>query len=64
VIEIVLTVCLLAAPDDCRREHVPFPGGIVMCAGRGGQEVAAEWIAAHPKYRLRRYRCGVAEQHT
>lgn len=57
MIELVLTVCLLAAPTECREERRPFEGGILFCA-MAGQAVGVEWIATHPKWTLARWRCG------
>lgn len=60
MIELTLTVCLLAAPSDCRQERVPFEGSIFVCALQG-QQAAQEWLASHPKWRLQRWRCGPPE---
>jgi hypothetical protein len=58
MIELVMTLCLLSSPIDCRKERVTFDGGLVAC-GVGGQVAAAEWLASHPKWRLVRWSCGV-----
>lgn len=60
MIDLVLTVCLLAAPADCREERMPFDGPIFACA-MAGQFTAAEWISRHPKWRIERWACGPRE---
>ena len=57
MIELVMTVCLLTAPTDCRKERIAAEGTMMQCM-MAGQIAAAEWIATHPKWRLKRWRCG------
>ena len=57
MIELVLTVCMLASPTDCRKERMPFDGGLMACAS-AGQIVAADWLKTHPKWALSRWSCG------
>lgn len=61
MIELVMTVCLMATPGDCRKERIAFEGSLLACA-TAGQLVAAEWIASHPKWRLARWTCGPVER--
>lgn len=59
MIEIVLSVCLLAEPNRCKQEHVtaisesltPFE-----CL-RFGQLETVKWAEAHPKWSVRRWSC-------
>ena len=62
---ISLLVCLGAAP--C--EHVfpasvytdtGLPMGFMECLGKGGQDVARQWLAEHPGYRLQSIKCSIA----
>lgn len=59
MIALTLIVCLHAAPSQCKPEPVSFDGSLMSCA-LFGQAVAAEWIAAHPKWRLAKFTCGIA----
>ena len=56
MIQLVLTVCLAAAPTTCKEERPFFEGSMLACATQG-QFVAARWIAEHPAYTLARWRC-------
>lgn len=61
MIELVMTVCLMASPTDCRKERMPFEGPMMACA-MAGQFAAADWLNAHPKWRLSRWQCGTASR--
>lgn len=59
--ELILSVCLIAAPATCREEAVnlgaeapPLPMNCMI----GAQPVIAEWSQSHPKWRVTRWRCG------
>lgn len=56
MIQLVLTVCLAAAPASCKEERPAFEGSLLDCTFQG-QIVAAQWLAAHPAYTLSRWRC-------
>ncbi len=56
MIQLVLTVCLAAAPTTCKEERPFFDGSLLACATQG-QLVAARWISEHPAYTLNRWRC-------
>ena len=58
VIALTLYVCLNSFPDNCRPQNVSFDGSLMTCSIYG-QAVAAEWIATHPKYRLKKFTCGL-----
>jgi hypothetical protein len=60
MLDLVLTICLFAAPMECRKERMPWEGPMVSCA-INGQFAASEWLNAHPKWRLARWRCRPAE---
>jgi hypothetical protein len=58
LIEIVLTVCALALPDQCEEQHIQFTANMslnqcVMMA----QPYIARWINEHPKWMAVRWRC-------
>ena len=57
--ELLLTVCLLAVPTDCRDEHIPSLEPLApMACLTGAQPMIAEWSASHPKWKITRWRCG------
>lgn len=58
MIELVMTVCLMSQPQDCRKERLPFEGSLMTCA-TAGQVAAADWISSHPKWHLSRWSCGM-----
>lgn len=58
--ELVLMVCLMNTPVDCRDEHLTLSVELMtpqQCM-LGAQPAMAEWSASHPKYRIERWRCG------
>ena len=60
--ELVLTICLLAAPSDCHDEHlsVSMEQTTPMQCMIGAQSVIAEWLASRPKWKVTKWRCGPA----
>ena len=58
MIDLVLTVCLLANPDKCRTEHVYFEsrGSLVQCMRLAPPEIA-KWSEEHPALKVVRWRC-------
>lgn len=60
--ELVLTVCLLAAPAVCFEERLPLMAEQVpplACILRSEDAVAA-WKRDHPKWTVNRWRCVAA----
>lgn len=57
MIDLVMTVCLLATPAACREERSEFDAVSLMSCMTQGQFYAARWIDEHPAYRLSRWRC-------
>lgn len=58
--ELVLMICLMTAPSDCRDEHLTLSMEAMtpqQCM-LGAQPAMAEWSAAHPKYSIVRWKCG------
>ena len=62
MIELVLLVCLLSDPTQCHQEKPAFeaPNESMHACLFQGQIVAAQWAAAHPKYVVRRWTCGLS----
>lgn len=60
MIELFLVVCLVSDPDRCSVERPAFqePFVNVMACSRNGMFRAAEWAEQHPKYTVRRWKCG------
>lgn len=57
---LVLTICLLAHPVDCRNERVATEARIALpmeCAA-----AMTEWATRHPAWRVVKWRCGVLER--
>ncbi len=57
MIELVLTVCLLASPDSCREERAESATPSLVSCMMQGQFYAVRWIEEHPAYRVSRWRC-------
>lgn len=56
---ILISICLLAAPTTCREERLDWSfeeASYTSCFIRS-QEALAEWQAAHPLWRVTRWRC-------
>ncbi|QQP90830.1 hypothetical protein JL101_020030 [Skermanella rosea] len=61
MIELVLLVCLASDPTKCHKEWPPFESSQMSmhaCMFEG-QRLAVQWAEAHPKYRVRKWSCGL-----
>jgi hypothetical protein len=64
MIEIVMSVCALISPFNCREHHMSFEGEQVSlqeCLLYGQFEMA-KWSNENPNWRIARWRCGIAGQ--
>ena len=62
---LALTVCLIGgAPTDCKAVHLTFMAYNVtpMQCMRMGQPEVAKWMAEHPKWQVRKWRCVSADR--
>lgn len=64
VIELVIVYCLSQDANTCVEKRVPMedfpsPAACVM----GAQQRAQEYLAAHPKYAMKSWRCEVDVPH-
>ncbi|MBX5452701.1 MAG: hypothetical protein K6U10_02055 [Acidobacteriia bacterium] len=58
MVQLVLVFCALAQPQLCREQRPVFdPPLTLMGCITGGQRSAAQWLAEHPNWELRRWRC-------
>ena len=56
---ILMSICLLASPGDCREERLSFSFedvSPITCVVRS-QEKIAEWQQSHPDWRIDRWKC-------
>jgi hypothetical protein len=56
---ILMSICLLSNPSDCREERLSFSfeeANAISCVVRS-QEKIAEWQQSHPDYRIDRWKC-------
>ena len=62
MVELFLTVCLLAKPVTCEHFAVPFlpPMSLLECIVRG-QVHAVAWERDHPEWRIEALTCGLPE---
>jgi hypothetical protein len=58
LVDLILTVCLLAEPTNCRTEHLYFEsrGSLVQCMFLAPGEIA-RWSERHPKLKVVRWKC-------
>jgi hypothetical protein len=64
MIELLATVCLIAAPSSCKDVSLTFAGDSLsphQCVMFGQAELA-KWNGAQPKYRVDKWRCRPAGQ--
>ena len=57
MITLILVVCLTAKPDICEEQRPPVEIVSQMSCLVQGQQIAAEWLEEHPKWRLLGWRC-------
>lgn len=56
---ILLTVCLMGAPDNCREERISWSMDTrdSMACLLHAQETIAQWQSAHLQWKVRNWRC-------
>jgi hypothetical protein len=59
LIEIILTVCAIAHPDNCEEKYLQFAfdGSPEQCM-MAAQPYIAQWIGQHPAWVTRKWSCG------
>lgn len=64
MIEIVVAVCLIDAPDQCKDVNLTYMAEAVtphQCFLYGQSEIA-KWAEGHPNYTIKKWSCGTARQ--
>lgn len=64
MIEIVVAVCLIDVPNQCKDVRFTFMAESVtphQCMQHGQTEIA-KWMESHPNWTVRKWRCGPAGQ--
>jgi hypothetical protein len=58
LIEIILTVCAIAHPDNCEEKYIQFAwdGSPAQCM-MAAQPYIAQWIGQHPTWMARKWSC-------
>lgn len=58
MVDLVLTVCLLVNPSDCRNEHLLFEsrGSLFQCMMLAPTTIA-RWSGDHPAVKIIRWKC-------
>ena len=58
MIELILTLCALSAPDQCQEQRLRFvsQGSLMQCMMQAPPYVAA-WSGEHPASRVTSWRC-------
>jgi hypothetical protein len=58
LIELVVTVCAVGLPNQCKDQHLPFSADMSLnqCV-MSAQPYIAQWINTHPKWVAVRWRC-------
>jgi hypothetical protein len=60
MIELVLAVCMISEPDQCKNVHLTFMAENMTpfhCMLYGQSEIA-KWSEAHPDWKIQRWSCG------
>lgn len=62
MVDLIVTLCLLAHPGSCRVRHMLFEssGSLAVCMWQA-QPYLARWIGEHPNLRIVSYRCAWPE---
>ena len=56
-IALVMTVCAVAASEDCRTEELQFQStSAIQCLAEAPAQIA-QWQHTHPKWRVTRWEC-------
>jgi hypothetical protein len=58
LIEIILTVCAIANPNNCEEKYLQFAwdGSLKQCM-MAAQPYIAEWIGQHPAWMAKKWSC-------
>lgn len=62
MIELVVAVCMIDQPSQCKDVYLNFEAASAtpqQCMMDGQMEMA-KWVEEHPNYRIMKWRCGVA----
>lgn len=64
MIELVVAVCMIDHPSECKDVNLNFEADNVtpMQCMMNGQVEMAKWIGEHPNWVIKKWRCGVAGQ--
>jgi len=64
MIELVLSVCLMADPGKCKDVHLTYVDGEItpFTCMMYGQTEAAKWGEGNPSWAVKGWKCGVAKQ--
>jgi len=57
MLSLILVVCLSGTSDVCHEERPLVDLASPMSCLIEGQQIAAEWIEEHPKWRVQGWRC-------
>ena len=62
MVELIIIACLLQDPRHCESFQVPFAPemSVAQCMWQSTMH-AAEWVAEHPRWKIRKVRCGQPE---
>jgi hypothetical protein len=63
IVQIAFTFCMLVNANECRVETRAFDGPLMACT-LYGQQAAMEWLNSHPKWAMKRWRCGLVDPRT
>ncbi|MBU2582742.1 MAG: hypothetical protein KJ622_13600 [Alphaproteobacteria bacterium] len=64
MIELVMSVCLISAPDTCKDVNLSYMGDQVtpqQCMYHG-QITGSQWAAGNPGWRIAKWKCQAARE--
>jgi len=61
MIELILSVCMITQPQSCRNVHLTYAADRLTAnqCMMAAQPQVAEWLTTHPRWQVRRWRCGM-----
>ena len=63
LVNLILTVCLVASPEKCRDEKLTFErrGDVMLCMFLAQSEIV-KWSAEHPKLTVKKWKCALPDK--
>lgn len=57
MVELLFVACMVASPDVCEERALQFIDITTQTCTMGAQPRLAEWVGAHPNWRIQAWKC-------